>query len=404
MRFLYSLGIFFLYQISKIFALFNPKIRLWVKAQKNIGYSKNSNPKNVAWFHVASYGEFEQAEPVIAQYKKTFPNEFILLSFFSPSGKEKHQHYKNADKVIYIPIDTVKNVRDFLNYYNPKVAIFVKYEYWFNFLIELKKRNITTLFFSCNFNESQYYFKKYGKWFLKHLQKIDMFLVQNTKSLKLAQKYNLTAELAGDTRIDKVILNSEEEKKIPLIKDFCEKKPTLILGSMWESDWEIWNPILKNIKDYQIILAPHEVNVHQIEKFNSIQWQFFSNTNHPINHPYLLIDSIGILKYIYQYATLVYIGGGFGKGIHNILEASVFGKGVVFGPKYQKAQEAIDLIHLNCAFKVENSKDLEKVILGHEKYKLDIQKELNIYFQQNKGATQKVINALKLLKKNDSKL
>ena len=176
MRFLYTLGIYTLYQILKIAAYFNPKLKLWVAAQKNICYTPSNSLQNVVWFHAASYGEFEQAEPVIAGYKKANPQAYILLSFFSPSGKEKHQNYIHANEVVYLPMDTPANVSAFLNHYQPTLAIFVKYEYWFNFLHQLHLRDIPTVYFSCLFNHNQFYFKSYAKWFLNHLRNNDILL------------------------------------------------------------------------------------------------------------------------------------------------------------------------------------------------------------------------------------
>jgi len=400
MRFLYTFGIYLPYQILKIAAYFNPKLKLWVKAQKNINYSNNAPNKNVVWFHAASYGEFEQAEPVIAQYKTNHPNDYILLSFFSPSGKEKHNNYKNADEVIYLPIDIPANVNAFLNHYQPTLAVFVKYEYWFNFLHQLYLRNIPTVYFSCVFTPNQFYFKPYAKWFLKHLQKVKVFLVQNEASLQVAKKNKLNAIISGDTRVDKVILNTKEKKDFPLIKDFCERKPTIVLGSMWQQDWELWKKTLKNLKDFQIILAPHEVNDGNIKKFDGVNWMYLSQINTLNDTPFLLIDSIGILKYIYKYASLVYIGGGFGKGIHNILEANVFGKAVIFGPKYHKAKEAIDLIYLKCTFSISNEDDLLNKINWIVKNQIEIQNKLTKYFEANNGATKTVIQKLENIKKN----
>ncbi|MEY5041527.1 MAG: hypothetical protein RLZZ414_1075 [Bacteroidota bacterium] len=399
MRFFYTLGIYSLYQILKVAAYFNPKLKLWVKAQKNIQYNNSRNNKNVVWFHAASYGEFEQAEPVIAQYKINHPNAYILLSFFSPSGKEKHQNYKNANEIIYLPIDTPANVNAFLNHYHPILAVFVKYEYWFNFLHQLQLRKIPTVYFSCLFTPNQFYFKSYAKWFLKHLQKVNVFLVQNEPSLQCAKKHKLNAILSGDTRVDKVILNAKEEKEFELIKDFCNRKPTLVLGSMWQKDWELWKKALKNLNEFQIILAPHEINEGNIKKFDGVNWMYYSKTNRLENSDYLMIDNIGILKYVYKYATLVYIGGGFGKGIHNILEANVFGKAVIFGPKYLKAQEAVDLINLNCAFNISNEDDLLDKINWIIKNQVEIQNKLNKYFEANNGATKTVIQSLENVNK-----
>lgn len=397
MRFLYTLGIYTLYQILKIAAYFNPKLKLWVAAQKNIRYTPSNSLQNVVWFHAASYGEFEQAEPVIAAYKKLNPEAYILLSFFSPSGKEKHQNYIHANEVVYLPMDTPANVRAFLNHYQPTLAVFVKYEYWFNFLHQLHLRNIPTVYFSCLFNHNQFYFKSYAKWFLNHLRNVNLFLVQNNDSLQVAKKYQLKALISGDTRIDKVILNATEEKNFDLIKEFCARKPTIILGSMWDKDWEIWKAELNNLQAYQIIVAPHEVNEANIKKFDGVDWMYNSKITTLQDGSYLMIDSIGILKYIYRYATVVYIGGGFGKGIHNILEASVFGKGVIFGPKYKKAQEAIDLIHLNCAFSICNVNDLLDKIYFIIKNQVEIQEKLKKYLEANNGATKKVIQTLENL-------
>jgi 3-deoxy-D-manno-octulosonic-acid transferase len=399
MRFLYTLGISSLYQFLKIVSYFNPKLKLWVKAQKQIQYRKSVLSNNVVWFHVASYGEFEQAEPVIAQYKINNPNSYILLSFFSPSGKEKHNNYKNANEVIYLPIDTPANVNAFLNHYQPTLAVFVKYEYWFNFLHQLYLRNIPTVYFSCLFTPNQFYFKPYAKWFLKHLQRVNVFLVQNDASLQLAKKHKLNAILSGDTRVDKVILNAKEEKDFSLIKDFCARKPTIILGSMWEYDWEIWKKAIAHLNNYQIIIAPHEVDELNIKKFDKINWMYYSKIKTLKDNSFLMIDCIGVLKYIYKYGTVVYIGGGFGRGIHNILEASVFGKGVIFGPNYLKSLEAHELIKFKCAFSIQNSNELLSKVNFINQNQLQIKSQLQTYFSENHGATQKVVYEIENIKK-----
>ncbi len=427
---MYNLGIFFYKTAIQIAAYFNPKARQWLDGRKNIfsTIEKSLNAKNkdvktkTIWLHVASLGEFEQGRPIIEELKKETPQYKIILTFFSPSGYEIRKDYPLADHIFYLPLDTQKNAQIFLDLVQPDMAIFVKYEFWFHYLNELKNRHIPTLLVSGIFREKQ--FAK-GRFFTPIFRKMlgcfTHFFVQDTPSvilLKNAYFHNVT--LAGDTRIDRVKAIANEGKTFPIIEDFIGSKPTFIGGSTWQPDEEIIVKLLQNdaFKNWKIILAPHDIsskNIERIEKllnFHSIRYSKLQNTegssspltNHksPITHrespitnhpsPILIVDNIGMLSSLYRYGKVAYIGGGFGSGIHNTLEPIAHGLPVIFGPKYHKFAEAVQLLETGGAFCVKNSEDLGKImsLLSDENGYQKAQFAARNYVEENVGATDKI--------------
>lgn len=368
MRFFYTIGIY-LYTLGiRVAALCGHKnARLMVHGWKE-SLTKQSNNQAIktAWFHAASLGEFEQARPVLEAFRERHPDYRVLVSFFSPSGYEVRKNYAHADRVIYLPMDTPRNVRRLLDTYHPTIAFFVKYEFWYNYLGELKRRNIPTYIFSSIFRPNQYFFKWYGGWFRRQLKHCFAHLfVQNEESLRLLQGIGIEhCSLAGDTRFDRVhqIAVAAERNDVAeaFLKDHDGK--VLVAGSTWPPDEELIAKTIKqsNNQAVKIILAPHvisEEHLQAIEKLfpDSIRYSkclsadAAQNSNNqtikqPNNHKVLIIDNIGLLSKLYRYADVAYIGGGFGVGIHNILEAVTFGKPVLFGPNYHKFQEAHDII------------------------------------------------------------
>ncbi len=387
MNFLYNIIIHIYIFSIRIASLFDDKAKLWLKGRKNIWENINNtikNQKDIVWFHCASLGEFEQGKNIIKEYKKKYKKHKILLTFFSPSGYEIKKDTKIVDFVFYLPADTYSNAKKFIRIIKPIKAIFIKYEYWFNYMQELKNKNIPLYLVSSIFNKNQYFFKY--KWFSKQLKNVNHFFIQDKKSQKLLNNielYNTT--ISGDSRFDTVIETYNNQKKIPLIKEFCNSKKTIIYGSIWPEEKKILIKFIKNHSEYNHIIVPHELSfIDNMKKHLEGNLYSKMKSNKVKSNNILIIDSIGILSSIYKYGDIAYIGGGFGKGIHNILEAAVFNIPVIFGPKYQRFKEARELIKINGARSIKNYQEL---VVANEFF---IKKKNNIgnkYIIKNTGAT-----------------
>ena len=392
MSILYTIGIQLHIIVIHIAALFNAKAKLWVKGRKAIFQKLTEAIKedqDIVWFHCASLGEFEQGKPIIEGYKLKYPNHKILLTFFSPSGYEIRKNYDGVDWVFYLPSDTKKNAIQFLSIINPIKVIFIKYEFWFNYMTELNKKNIPFYSVSSIFRKEQYFFKY--DWAAKQLNNVSHFFVQDKNSKELLQNIGFTnCTVAGDTRFDSVIANTQNSVSIPLIEEFTKNKTTIICGSTWTQDEALLAKYIKVNPNYNYIIAPHEIlQISALQKqTNALLFSKADNTN--INNcNVLIIDSIGILSNIYKYGDLAYIGGGFGSGIHNILEAATFGLPLVFGPNYQKFKEANELIELGGAKSISNFSELEITILSSINFNKSIAKN---YIKSNAGATEIIIS------------
>ena len=397
MNFLYNIFIL-LYKIALwCFSLFNTKAKEIVKNQRNLIQkiqSDTKGEKNIVWFHAASLGELEQGKSVIKIYKQKNPNHKILLSFYSPSGYNNIKDSELADWVFYLPHDTKKNAKFIAKNIKPLKVIFIKYEFWFNYIQELKKENIPIYFISSIFRKEHYFFKFYGKWFSKQLQNISYFFVQNTESEKLLNSIDIkNVKVVGDSRCETVLDNSRQEYTNKIVQEFCKNRKILIAGSTWINDLNLFDDILLfeiGYLDYRIIIAPHELD--HLEKikdhFSDVRLSLLSDCEIANCRKYdvLIIDEIGILSKIYRYADIAYIGGGFGKGIHNCLEAAVYNIPVIFGPNYHKFHEAKDLISLGIAKSVSNSDEFTDAIESFDK--LDINQISSGYFKNKIGAVE----------------
>ena len=397
MKFFYQVSLRVVYFFIPFFGWFIPKLKRWYDGQK-IDYPTIDDSKPIIWLHTPSYGEFEQGTPVLKALKEKFPNHNVLVSFFSPSGYEAKRNHPLIDYAVYLPFDFPNRVNTFLDHFNPKVALFVKYDFWMNLLNETHERKIPIIYFSSIFRPTQYFFRFPNSWFTRQLKKVDYFFVQNRTSQDLLEAYSFTGVYTiGDTRIDQVIENADSTFENKVIENWLSKNdlPILILGSTWNNDIELWKAfILKN--QYRCIIAPHEIdenNLAFIEKQMSGTSRLSSQNP---NSKHLIIDKLGLLKYMYRFATITYIGGGFGKGIHNTLEPSVYGKPVLFGPKFDKFQEAKDLIELGIGFNIENEAQLSAIIqkLTPEKRE-NIKSEANKYFEEKAGATDFIMKTIK---------
>jgi len=370
--------------------------------------SKIKNPKSVAWFHCASLGEFEQGRPVIEKFRETFPACKILLTFFSPSGYEVRKDYVGADFICYLPADTPSNAKEFIEKINPSIAFFVKYEFWHNYLGILHEKQIPVISFSAIFRPNQIFFKWYGGFYRNILTNFNHIFVQNQSSSALLQNINIQhVTIGGDTRFDRVKQIEDARKTLPIIEQFKDEKPLLIIGSCWQEDFAVIVPFLNNFtKDLKVIIAPHEIHGSEIESWrkaligSSIRYsEIDMNTSFTnpqlLNSNTLFIDNIGMLSSLYQYADFAWIGGSYGKGLHNILEAATFGLPIFFGNKnYQKFQEAVDLEKLKGAKAMKDSVEFSVEFQElYDNLELRIQKSAIIkkYVEENLGGTDKII-------------
>ena len=409
MQFLYNLFIRLFGLSVLLVSPFNMKARKWIIGRRGIlDKLKNDIRKtdDVIWFHCASLGEFEQGKPVIEKLRSTFRGYKILLTFFSPSGYDIRQDYKGADFVYYLPNDTPFNARQFIKIVHPRLVFFIKYEFWFNYINELNRNKIPIYIVSAIFRRGQYFFKPWGWWGRRQLQKVTYFFVQDENSLALLRLVKVYhAEISGDTRFDRVAELAREKSTFPVIERFKNNKAVFIAGSTWPADEDLLLEVLKKSKeDFKIIVAPHIVNNEHISqlmnKFSNYQPVCLSDEgNDQFNQSrVMIIDSIGKLSKIYEYGTLAYIGGGFGVGIHNTLEAATYGMPVIFGPNYQRFREAVELMELGCAFPIHNADECAEVLnlLLTDKLKYDeCATSARQYVLQNAGATDKVIEKAK---------
>ena len=383
----------------RIASLWNIKAALWVKGRKKFPELKPGTP--CVWMHCASLGEFEQGRPVIESIRKAYPAYRIVVTFFSPSGYEIKKNYTGADAVFYLPADSPKNVKKFIDSIKPSLVIWIKYDYWYNYLTILKSRKIPVLLVSAIFRDSQPFFRWYGDLWRKMLHTFSHIFVQNEDSYNLVKSIVPDqVSLNGDTRFDRVIDIADDFQEIELVKNFCGNSRVIVAGSTWEEDEAQLVHFVKSRSDVKFIIAPHEItSMHLAEvqkKFkNSI---LFSAVAHDQTSfaQVLIIDNIGILSRLYKYATIAYVGGGFNSsGIHNTLEAAVYGVPVVFGPVYAKFEEAKAMIDLMGAFSFFNTPGLEKIfsdLLDDEDYRSKCGTVAKNYVHSNGGATQRILN------------
>jgi 3-deoxy-D-manno-octulosonic-acid transferase len=405
MLFLYNLFVYFSEFILKIIALFSPKIKLFVNGRKDVFKTLASaiNPKDqTIWFHAASLGEYEQGLPVMEKIKLQFPNHKIILTFFSPSGYEVRKNNTVADVTVYLPIDTIANAKEFLKLVHPELVFFIKYEYWPNYLNELKKANVKTYLISGIFRENHAFFKWYGGFYRNALKTFDYFFVQNESSKKLLQSigYN-NVKVSGDTRFDRVVSILERDNSLGFIEQFKDNTTTIVIGSSWPKDEAIVvNFINQTNENVKFIIAPHNIRSEQIQELkNSIikKTVLFSEKENEnlADFEVFIIDTIGILTKIYSYADIAYVGGGFvNKGLHNILEPATFGIPIVIGPYYSHFAEATALINLEGCISISNQNQLNNSfenLISNEDIRHEKGHICETFVQMNIGATEVIL-------------
>jgi 3-deoxy-D-manno-octulosonic-acid transferase len=405
MHFLYNLTLQFAQFLLKIVALFSPKIKLFVEGRKNVFLTLEQKIKTTdktIWFHAASLGEYEQGLPVIEEIKGKYPNHKIVVTFFSPSGYEVRKNNTVADTTIYLPLDTPKNAKLFLKLVHPDLVFFIKYEFWINYLDQLKKQNIPTYLISGIFREKQLFFKWYGGFYRKALNTFTHFFVQNENSKKLITQLGKTnVTVSGDTRFDRVVAILEKDNTLDFISEFKNDSITLVIGSSWPKDETLLIEYINSCAlDIKFIIAPHNIKTEQIENLkNSITKKvvlFTEKENKDLSQfNVFIIDTIGILTKIYSYADIAYVGGGFGNpGVHNILEPATFGVPIIIGPNYSHFEEATSLVHLGGCIPITSQKELEQALsslIQNNETRHNKGQICNAFVQKNKGATNSIM-------------
>jgi len=409
MRILYSCLIRFYGLAALIAAIFNQKARKWVKGRISLFHKLRLgiNGDDIIWIHCSSVGEFEQGLPIAKSLKRQHPRYKILLTFFSPSGFEAVIDSESIDFIFYIPLDTRRNAKKFIEIVRPKLAIFVKNDFWFNHLSELNDKNIPTIYISVFLSRNHFLFKGYAIWFRKILSQITHLYVQNVGSKKLLSKIDIPqVSVVGDTRIDRVQEKLDIAKEYPAISKWINGRKIVVAGSVYGQDTKLLSQLIKKNKDVLFIIAPHFVNdknINRIRKHLGTGALRYSRSKSRINdqEQVVLLDTLGDLYSLYRYATFVYIGGGFNSDqIHNIQEPASFGKPIIIGPNYDKFNEAIELVKLGGAFTIKDTESLEIAFtrLNHDK-KLYIESSsiCKEYINKNIGATKAIMTSIDYL-------
>ena len=404
---LYNICIILYAQIVRVVALWNNKAKQWVEGRRGIFEDmarKINKADKVIWLHVASLGEFEQGRPIIEQIRKEHPEYKILLTFFSPSGYEIRKNYEGADYIFYLPIDTPLNVKRFLDIAHPEIAIFVKYEFWLNYLYELKARNIRTFVISAIFRADSVFFKWYGSRWRQALDSYEQIFVQNEESQALLHRIGFdNVIIAGDTRFDRVAAIAQAAKKIDIVERFKADSRLFVAGSTWGPDEDILQELINSNPDIKFVIAPHEMNEGRIGKIieatkgGAIRYTQCNEQTTFEGTQVLILDTVGILSSVYGYALWSYIGGGFGVGIHNTLEAATFALPIAFGPNYKKFKEARDMVALGVATKVESAEELQRwftPLRDNEQTLRQVSTTAKEYTSKHQGATSLIMKII----------
>ena len=407
-RLTYNLILNLSYPILKFLALFSNKLRLFVSGRKVVFdhlESNGVNRGNWVWFHLASLGEFEQARPVIIEYKRAFPKHKILLTFFSPSGYEVQKKFDAADCICYLPWDTTKNVNRFLDFCKIDRAIFVKYEFWLNYFYGLSKKNIPIYSVSSIFRPNQLFFKSIGRDYRNILYSVKHFFVQNDESKKLLNSIGINqVSISGDTRMDRVYDLTQKNDKLEVIENFLGNQECFVAGSTWPEDYILMDHLLKNSTSIKIIIAPHEISKQSVENLAKrielpyTKWSDYDEKN-DTDKKIMIVDTIGQLAKIYRYAKFAYVGGGMKKGgLHNTLEPAAYGIPVVMGRYFNRFQEAVLLEKKGGIFSVQSPNEFKKTyiaLMNNKKLTERMGKINKDYVRSGRGASQGVIKLIR---------
>jgi 3-deoxy-D-manno-octulosonic-acid transferase len=411
LKILYQLFVFLYPKAAWLLGLKNEKAKNWVRGRKGVFKSLSTyfyqQKAPVIWIHCASLGEFEQGRPIIESLKKTYPHHKILLTFFSPSGYEVRKNYPLADFISYLPMDSSKNANRFFNIVQPSLIFFIKYEFWHFYCKEAAERKIPLLLASGIFREDQIFFRWYGSFYRNILFNFSHFFVQDEQSASLLSKLGLAEKtiISGDTRFDRVLEIEAAFEPLPVIETFCKNSITIVAGSTWTEDDEELDHFINEHPKIKCIIAPHEIEAERLKEcltlykrsmlFSDYEKQFILNPT--IEPQVLIIDNYGMLTRLYHYATICLVGGGFGgDGVHNVLEAAVYGKPVIIGPVYEKYLEAVDLVENGGCIAVENALELEEILIQlldpeNPLYQLSANAAKE-YVSAHAGATDKIVS------------
>lgn len=406
MLIIYRIALFFYVSLIWVASFFNRKAHLFRSGRieqqlriNELGLIKEAR----AWFHFSSLGEFEQGRPLIERWKQEFPGDKVIITFFSPSGYEIRKNFALADAVFYLPVDGKRSSLKFIRQLNPRVAIFTKYDFWYYYFNYLKSQHIPLYMISVIFRPEQIFFRWYGAIFRNMLGCVNWFFVQDETSIELLlSTNNRQASICGDTRFDRVIENAVQPQSLPEIKAFLADSLVFIAGSTWPADELL---LIKLMADtawsaWKFIIAPHETDLASIksitENFAGQSVLHSELKNQHEKSRLLIIDNIGMLSSIYQFGDIAYIGGGFGSGIHNILEAGVFEIPVIFGPRYQKFKEAVDTVKIGGSFTIRDQEELNSTFLKLQDatFRKSAGAKTGSYIRQNRGATSMIISQL----------
>lgn len=408
MLFLYNLVISIAGFFLKIIALFSPKIKLFTEGRKNVFAILEEKIKpsdKTIWFHSASLGEYEQGLPVIEKIKEKYPTHKIIVSFFSPSGYEVRKNNTVADVTVYLPLDTKKNAKRFLKLAHPELVFFIKYEFWLNYLKELKTNKTPVYLISGIFRDSQMFFKWYGGFYRKALETFTYFFVQNQSSKEKIEAIGFhNVIVSGDTRFDRVNAILERDNSLDFIESFKNNQTTIIIGSSWPKDETLLiNYINQASENIKFIIAPHNIKTDQILNLKSqitkstLLFSEKENKN-PADYNVFIIDTVGLLTKIYSYGTIAYVGGGFGNpGIHNILEPAAFGIPIVIGPNYSNFAEATELVNLGGCMVISGQEELKQIfdqLITDQIFLKEKGQICKLYIQDNKGATNRIMKVI----------
>ena len=415
MLFLYDIALGLYGLLLRLLAPFVPKAAAWVAGRRgllaHIARTIGDDPAPRVWFHCASLGEFEQGRPLLEAHRRAYPGTKLVLTFFSPSGYEIRKDWPGADYIFYLPLDTRGNAQAFLDVVQPRLVVFVKYEFWYHFLSETHRRGIPAIVVSAIFRTDQVFFKPWGRFFRQILTRFAHIFTQNEASAVLLRNSGLArVSVAGDTRFDTVVATAlAAARSLPLVDAFvADGAPVLVVGSSWPEDLPILLPLLSRYHgQLRVLLAPHEVteaNLRLVETTFAGQVQRYSQADAGTvaQARVLLFDNVGLLSQLYRFGEYSYVGGAFGKGLHNTLEAAAFGLPLFFGPTYAKFQEAVELVALKCAFPVQNAAELEAAftyLWHHEDARLQLQDTMLDYVHDQAGATRIIMAALPSLLK-----
>ena len=402
---LYNLGMLIYHFGVWVASFWNEKASKFCKGRQGVLEflaERIDKDSRYVWVHAASLGEFEQGRPIIEKLRQMKPEYKIVLTFFSPSGYEVRKNYEGADVVCYLPIDTSWSANRFLDTVNPSYAIFIKYEFWMNYISGLKRRNIPTYIVSAIFRPTQIFFKWYGAWYRKVLHCFTHLFVQNQVSLDLLSSIGVkNVSLSGDTRFDRVADIAANSKELPIVSAFAQGSKVIVAGSSWPKDEDILCDYFNNHPEVKMILAPHEIHQAHLDSIVSKlkrPYVFYKDTDEAAaaKADCLIINCFGLLSSIYKYGKVAYIGGGFGVGIHNTLEAAVYGMPVLFGPNHERFQEAVDMVKRGGAFSIQNADEfnalMDSLLEENSTLLQSASAQTAGYVNENRGATERIVN------------